>query len=368
MKRRGRGQEEKEACGVWLDAAALKRRKVQTHLITSNTKMLTLFPGERKTKVSLTQRTPPAGIRQTSIASFFILQPGKTNGGDKRSDPSLTESQINKSKEDVTQHPVQDMGHYYITSPLVTSTPAGTQEVEFAHCIQASDCHSTGASGLTVLSALQPETFVCDGEKKASMAYPLTHLESSCSLNLEEEEDSSRKRKWFHGSMKNNYQSVERHMKSLGGKSKRPLDRTKLGRVSAKENRQAPVQTYKDSWNGENTESVKQSPPPVPISRDIENSNSWSQLFTLDSQGQQVIAHNSRSPLREVTNNWNQDLEWSPSSPWSKCQDRATQLNLQPDLLFTQDSEGNQLFFSPSLSFRQDCCRRCLIERQKHLR
>lgn len=30
MKRRGRGaEEEKEACGVWLDAAALKRRKVQ---------------------------------------------------------------------------------------------------------------------------------------------------------------------------------------------------------------------------------------------------------------------------------------------------------------------------------------------------
>ena len=39
--------------------------------------MLTLFPGERKTKISFTQRShPPAGTRQTSIASFFTLQPG----------------------------------------------------------------------------------------------------------------------------------------------------------------------------------------------------------------------------------------------------------------------------------------------------
>nr|XP_031320256.1 aurora kinase A and ninein-interacting protein isoform X2 [Camelus dromedarius] len=73
MKRRG---PEEEACGVWLDAAALKRRKAQTHLTKSSTKMLTLFPEERKAKISFTQRShPPAGTRQTSIASFFTLQP-----------------------------------------------------------------------------------------------------------------------------------------------------------------------------------------------------------------------------------------------------------------------------------------------------
>ncbi|XP_053516424.1 aurora kinase A and ninein-interacting protein isoform X3 [Artibeus jamaicensis] len=70
-----RRRDPEEACGVWLDAAALKRRKVQTHLIKSGTKMLTLFPGERKAKISFTQRTPSAGVRQTSIASFFTLQP-----------------------------------------------------------------------------------------------------------------------------------------------------------------------------------------------------------------------------------------------------------------------------------------------------
>lgn len=48
----------------------------QTHLMKPNTKMLTLFTGEKKAKISFTQKIPPAGIRQTSIASFFALQPG----------------------------------------------------------------------------------------------------------------------------------------------------------------------------------------------------------------------------------------------------------------------------------------------------
>ena len=39
--------------------------------------MLTLLPGERKAKISFTQRScPSAGTRQTSIASFLTLQPG----------------------------------------------------------------------------------------------------------------------------------------------------------------------------------------------------------------------------------------------------------------------------------------------------
>nr|KAF6443130.1 hypothetical protein HJG59_001291 [Molossus molossus] len=56
--------------------------------------MLTLFPGERKAKISFTQRrNPPAGVRQTSISSFFTLQPGKKNGGDQKSVSSHIESQ-----------------------------------------------------------------------------------------------------------------------------------------------------------------------------------------------------------------------------------------------------------------------------------
>ncbi|XP_041508356.1 aurora kinase A and ninein-interacting protein isoform X2 [Microtus oregoni] len=73
MGRRGPEEKKEEACGVWLDAAALKRRKVQTHLIKPGTKMLTLLPGERKCDISFIQRR---STRQTSIASFVTLQPG----------------------------------------------------------------------------------------------------------------------------------------------------------------------------------------------------------------------------------------------------------------------------------------------------
>ncbi|TEA32891.1 hypothetical protein DBR06_SOUSAS14410029, partial [Sousa chinensis] len=93
-------------------------------------------------------------------------------------------------------------------------------------------------------------------------------------------------------------------------------------------------------------EAVKQSPCPIPaFSWDSEKNDkdSWSQLCTEDSQGQWVTAHNSRVPFRDVTNDRNQGLGQLLNSPWAQCQDRTTQLNLQPDLLFTQDSEGNQV-------------------------
>ena len=91
---------------------------------------------------------------------------------------------------------------------------------------------------------------------------------------------------------------------------------------------------------------MKQSPcSTLVISWDSEKNDkdSWSQLFTEDSWGQQVIAQNSRAPFWDVTNDQNQGLGQLPNSPWAQGQDRTTQLNLQPDLLFTQDSEGNQV-------------------------
>ena len=146
---------------------------------------------------------------------------------------------------------------------------------------------------------------------------------------------------------KNNYQSVERHSKTTGHKGHQLLDKTNLENVSAKRSRQAPVlQTYKDSRRGANTKAVKQSSCPIPgFSWDSERNDkdSWSQLFTEDSQGQRVIAHNSRAPFRDVTNDQNQGYGRVPNSLWAQCQDRTTQFNLQPDSLFTQDSEGNQV-------------------------
>ncbi|XP_028011083.2 aurora kinase A and ninein-interacting protein isoform X1 [Eptesicus fuscus] len=347
--RRSGPEEEEEACGVWLDAAALKRRKVQTHLIKSSTKMLTLLPRERKPP----QRTPPAGVRQTSIASFFTLQSGKKNG-DQRSVSSYIESQTNrKSKKDATQldHLIQGLGDDCVAPPLATSTPTDIQEAGLSpQSLQASGHHRLGPPFLTGLSLFQPETnLVCAGESQDSLACFTQDLESSCLLDQKEgQKDSFWKREWLHGSKKRNHQGMERRSKPLGGKSQQPLDKPKLEKVSAKENRQAPVpfQTYRESWSGENTEVVKQRSCPVPVvSWDSEQNDrdSWSQLFTEDSQGQRVIAHNSRVPFQEVTNNRSQDLGQFPNSPWAQCQDRLTQLNLQPDLLFTQDSEGNQV-------------------------
>ncbi|XP_070260500.1 aurora kinase A- and ninein-interacting protein [Myotis yumanensis] len=338
-----------EACGVWLDAAALKRRKVQIHLMKSSTKMLPLLPRERKA----TPRTPPAGVRQTSIASFFTLQSGKKNG-DQRSVSSYIESQTNReSKKDATQldHLTQGLGDDCVAPPLASSTPTDIQEAGLSpQSLQASGHHRLGTPFLTVLSSFQPETnLVCAGENQDSLACSFTQdVESSCLLDQKEgEKDSSWKREWLHGSKKKNRQGMERRSKPPGGKGLQPWDKPKLEKVSAKENRQAPVlfQTYRESWSGENTEAVKQRSCPVPVvswDSEKDDRDSWSQLFTEDSQGQRVIAHNSRVPFREVTNSWNQGLGQFPSSPGAQCQDRLTQLN-QPDLLFTQDSEGNQV-------------------------
>ncbi|XP_037354192.1 aurora kinase A and ninein-interacting protein [Talpa occidentalis] len=343
------GQEEEEACGVWLDAAALKRRKVQTHLIKPSTKMLTLFPGERKSKIPFTQRTTPsAGIRQTNITSFFTLQSGKTNGGDKRTISSLIESQTNEGSKAVNPliHPIKGTGDDCMAPPLATSTPADIQEAGLSlQSLQASGHHRMGTPFLTVLSLLQSDTSVCAGESKDSLASSITQdLESSCTLDQNEGEHSSQKREWLHGYENKNCQGVERHIKPLGCKDYQLLDRTKLENVSIKENRQAPVlPTYRDSWSGKNTDSVKQSPSSIPVfTWDSETSKDcWSQLFTEDSQGQRVIAHNSRAPFQDVTNIQNQGLGQFPNKLQAQRQDMSTQLNLHPDLLFTQDSEGN---------------------------
>ncbi|XP_012578044.1 PREDICTED: aurora kinase A and ninein-interacting protein [Condylura cristata] len=344
MRRRG---PEEEACGVWLDVAALKRRKVQTHLVKPGAKLLTLFPGEREPKISFTQRTTPsAGIRQTNIASFFTLQSGKTNGGDKRNVPSLRERQNNEDAKAMHQlhHPVEGIG-----TPLATSTPADIHEPGLSlHSLQASGHHRTGTPFLTALPLSEPDTLVCTGKSKASLACSFTQdLESSCALDQKEGEmESSQKRKWLHRYKEKNCQGVERQIIPPRCKDYQLLDRTKVEKMSIKENRQAPVlTTHGDSWSGENTESAKQSPCPISgFTWDSENNRDcWSQLFTEDSQGQRVIAHHSRAPFQDVTNVQTQGVGQSPDNLQAQHQDMSTQLNPHSDLLFTQDSEGNQV-------------------------
>ncbi|KAM4871587.1 aurora kinase A- and ninein-interacting protein [Thomomys bottae] len=348
MRRRG---PEEEACGVWLDAAALKRRKAQTHFIKPGNKLLPLFPRERKSNISYTQKIS-TGTRQTSIASFITLQQGMTSDSNQRSVSSYIKSQINKeSKKDTTHLDclIQGSGDESVL-PLATSTPAVLQESKLPpQFFQASGQHKMRTPFLTVLSLPQSDTLVSAGESKASVAFPSAQDSENCLLDLKKGKgDSPCKWKRPHGS-KTNCQGTEGHSKPED-KCHQPLGKGKLERkVSTKENRRAcyHLQTYGAFWSGEeNIEPVKQSPCPLSaISQKNEkhDKDSWSQLFTEDSQGQRVIAHNTRAPFQDVTSTWNQSVEQCPDGPEAQCQVGPTQLHLQPNLLFTQDSEGNQV-------------------------
>ncbi|XP_021499972.1 aurora kinase A- and ninein-interacting protein isoform X2 [Meriones unguiculatus] len=337
---------EEEACGVWLDAAALKRRKVQTHLMKPGTKMLTLLPGERKRSISFTQRR---GTRQTSITSFVTLQPGMANGGKQRNIFSLEEKQINKEcKRTQLDCSVQQLGDDCLVSPLATSTPANIQEA--GHSPQSpriSSCHSLETPSLTMVSLPQPDVLMGAGEGKASLAPSFSrYLERSY---LTDQREAKRKSEWLHGS-ETNCPGMGSHIRPSWGKCHQPLDEAEVGkRGPAKENRPAPVhlQTYRfGSLSRNKPLSVTKSPRPLSIfSWDSERNDkdSWSQLFTEDSQGQQVIAHNTKMPFQDVTNAKNQGLGQFADRPQAQCQDGPAGLHLQPHLLFTQDSEGNQV-------------------------
>ncbi|XP_052571984.1 aurora kinase A and ninein-interacting protein [Peromyscus californicus insignis] len=340
MRRRRPEKAEKEACGVWLDAAALKRRKVQTHLIKPGTKMLTLLPGERIPNISFTQRR---GTRQMSISSFVTLQPGMANDSNRKSIFSLKENQINqeckRTQPDCLVQGLEDDG---LVSPLATSTPADIQEAGHSPpSSQISSHHSLETPSLTMMSLPQPDILMGAGSNKASLASSSTqYVESS---RLLDQREARRKREWIHGS-KTNCPGMGSHIRPSRGKCCQPLDKAELGeKGSAKENRQAPVPLQ--TWSRKKPLSVTKSPCLSVFSWDSERNDrdSWSQLFTEDSQGQQVIAHNTKMPFQDVTNVRNQGSEQFPDSPQAQCQDGPPGLHLQPNLLFTQDSEGNQV-------------------------
>ncbi|XP_036034314.1 aurora kinase A and ninein-interacting protein [Onychomys torridus] len=342
MRRRRPEKEEKEACGVWLDAAALKRRKVQTHLIKPGTKMLTLLPGERIPNISFTQRRV---TRQISISSFVTLQPGMANDSNRKSILSLKENQINQEcKRTQPDCLVQRLGGDGLVSPLATSTHADIQEAGHPPpSSQISRHHSLETPSLTMVSLPQPDVLMGAGSSEASLAPSSTQsVESSCLLDQRE---ARRTREWIHGS-KTNCPGMGNHIRPSRGKCCQPLDKAELGEKGpAKENRQAPVPLQ--TWSRKKPLSGTGSPRLLSVfswNSEQSDKDSWSQLFTEDSQGQQVIAHNTKMPFQDVTNVRNQGCsEQFPDSPQAQCQDGPPGLHLQPNLLFTQDSEGNQV-------------------------
>lgn len=270
------------------------------------------------------------------------------NGGNQKNIFSLKDNQINRECKR-TQLDCLDQGleDDCLVSPLATSTPTDIREAgHSAQSPQISGCQSLETTSLTV-SLPQPDVLMGTGESKAPLAPSVTQfLERSC---LPDQREAKRKREGLCGSQAD-CAGMGSHIKPPGGKYHQPLDKTQVGRgAPAKENRQAPVhlQTYRfGSCSRKKPLLVTKSPCPLSVfSWDSGRSDrdSWSQLFTKDSQGQQVIAHNTKMPFQDVTNARNQGSGQFPDSPQAHGQDGLSQLHLQSHLLFTQDSEGNRV-------------------------
>lgn len=275
---------------------------------------------------------------------FIPVLLGKRNGGDQRSVPSHVGSQINQEfTNDTTSLGclVQGSEDDHMAPPFATSTPADPQGAGLCpHPLQTYSHHRMGTPLWTEMSLLQPSTPVSAGESKTSLAFSFTQ-DLGSSWDQKEEKDSSRTKEWLHEAKKT-CQGLESPSSTARSRCHQSLDRMRLERiVSTKENRQV-LQTHRDSRSRENTDYVKRSPRPVSVRPwDSENDrDTWSQLFTEDSQGQQVIAHKSRAPFQDISSSWNQELGQFSSSPRAQSQDGLTRL-------FTQDSEGNQVIRHP---------------------
>lgn len=91
---------------------------------------------------------------------------------------------------------------------------------------------------------------------------------------------------------------MERCNKPLGGKGHPSLDKTKMEKLLAKENRPAtaPFQTYRDSWSGENTERRNKA-----LVLFLRMTGALGVRLSLRSL--KVIAYNPSAPFQDVTNN-----------------------------------------------------------------
>ncbi|XP_068934394.1 aurora kinase A- and ninein-interacting protein [Petaurus breviceps papuanus] len=348
---RRRGPAEAEACGVWLDAAALKRRKVQTRLSNPITRMLPPARGERETIVGFSQRrAQPVGTRQTLIASFFTSNSGKANdGGQGRPSPGTASQRKKEQKRDVM---------WLDPLPLVPRD-------ECAQCPETAAASVTKEPQELICPLPSPKEEVSDCCREARTAMfssqdqklpvPKLNIVGSTKVGFAFTQNSEGLGVLAHGREGG---KIHYH----GQETKCLVDRAELERtVFSKENEQFPVlpqghqegkagkrENREPQWGGD-TELVEKRPHSIQaFSWDSErcDPDSRSQLFTDDSQGQRVIAHPPRAALQDIANLLRKPLHMSLSSQ-VQCQGRSvlgtSQLNSQPDMLFTQDSQGNRV-------------------------
>ncbi|KAM9037309.1 aurora kinase A- and ninein-interacting protein [Sarcophilus harrisii] len=338
---RRRGPAEAEACGVWLDAAALKRRKIQTRLSNPITRMLPPTRGERETIVGFTQRrAQPVGTRQTVIASFFTSKSGKANdGGQGRPSPGSSNQRNKEQKRDVVwlDPPPLFPGEVCAQCP---ETPAAsvTKESQELICLSPSPKEVSDYCREAKSAVLSSQDQNIVGSMGVGFAFT-PNSEDFCMLAHERE-------------------GRKVHCRQ-GQETKCLMDRAELEKtLFSKENKQfcdfpqghqeGKAEKGRASTGGD-TELVEQNPCSDQVfSWDSEQYDTClrSQLFTEDSQGQRVIAHPSRAVLQDVANLTRKPLHTSLNSQ-VQSQGKSilgiSQLNSQTDMLFTQDSQGNRV-------------------------
>ncbi|XP_043852436.1 aurora kinase A and ninein-interacting protein [Dromiciops gliroides] len=345
---RRRGPAEAEACGVWLDAAALKKRKVQTRLSNPITRMLPPDRGERETIVGFTpRRAQPLGTRQTVISSFFTSKSGKANaGGQGRPSPGTASQRKKEQQRDVMWLDPPSLIPREECAQCPETMPASvTKAPQEPICLppspkEGSDCCRDARSAVPSSQDQKPPLDIVNSTEEG-FAFTL-NSEGLCVLA---------------------YGRGGGRIHCRQGQETRCLvDRVELERtVFSKENELFSVLSQghqegkagqggnREPWKGGPTELVEQRPcSSQAFSWDSErfDPDLRSQLFTEDSQGQRVIAHPSRAALQDVANLPRKPLHMSPSSQ-VQYQGRSvlgpSQLNSQPDILFTQDSQGNRV-------------------------
>ncbi|XP_027720714.1 aurora kinase A and ninein-interacting protein isoform X2 [Vombatus ursinus] len=312
---RRRGPAEAEACGVWLDAAALKKRKVQTRISNPITRMLP--PARGKAHDGGQGRPSPGTASQTKKEQkrdvMWLDPPPLVPGDECVQCPETAAASVTKEPQELicpTTSPKEVSDCCREARPAVLSSQdqklplpwldiVGSTEVGFAF--------TQNSKGLGVLA---------QGREGGKIHYKQGQ-ETKCLVDTAE------------FSKENEQFSVfpQGHQEGKAGKG---------------ENREQP-------WRGGDTELVKQRPcSSQAFFWDSEryDPDLKSQLFTEDSQGQRVIAHPPRAALQDIANFPRKPLHTSLSSQ-VQCRGRSvlgiSQLNSQPDMLFTQDSQGNRV-------------------------
>ncbi|XP_028937186.1 aurora kinase A and ninein-interacting protein [Ornithorhynchus anatinus] len=262
---------EAEACGVWLDTAALKRRPVQAVLSSVAVTRLvarraTTGLGREAPARVPKARMPSAGHRQTHIASFFPVKPaGQTVGGG-----SVSARRGAEAKRPTAQSP-----RPHPPSPRERRTPPpGVRAAVRSPVLPREPTASPAPAGQRLRGPLQPppRCFVPPREED-SLACAFT-------------QDSEGYRVLAHG------RTEAGGSPPRGGAGRRSPGPSVAGcgRLFAEDSQGCGVTARRRPFR-ETTNLQGGSPGPPPAPRSLSLGSQAALLFSQDSQGNRVIKH-----------------------------------------------------------------------------